>query len=247
MVDGGRRLSAPPIVVTPRLPVLSRAGTAAILASFCWFFVSGITMAWLMNEAHLVGDERPVLEATLIAYGPLVVLISGWLIGHRRGFRWMLRWPQPEVRLDDEGLDLVLPDVGRHRWRWHEVGGLEPAPHPSFWRRVWGWGGVPNARLVDPSLRPLANVPRELIGAGTHRTPKLAETAVSMRPDRFGFRDAGTLLHGPWFFTSLDQSLPRAAVERSARKRWIFHVGRVTVGVALVVVIVVWELARFPA
>lgn len=243
----GRWLPERPIVVKPWQPTMSRAGKAAILASVGWFFVSGMTMAFLMNEARLVGDERPFLEATLIAYGPLILLISGWLLGHRRGFRWMLRWPQPEVRLDDVGLELALPDDDRRRWRWDEIGRLEPSPYPATWRRIWGWGGVPDARLMDPSLRPLATIPRALVGAGTRRTPTLAEAAVSLRPDRFGFLDAGTLFHGPCFFTSLDRSVPFPVMERSARRRRILQVVRLTAGIAIVVAIVVWEVARFAA
>jgi hypothetical protein len=159
----------------------------------------------------------------------------------------MVKWPQPEARIDDEGLELILPDAGGRRWPWHEVGGLEPAPDHELWGRIWGWGAVPDARLIDPSRRPLATVPRALIGAGTRRTPRLAEAAVALHPDRFGFLDAGTLFHGPRFFTSLDRSVPFAAIQRSARHRRTLNIVRMTAGIAIVVAFVLWELARFPA
>jgi hypothetical protein len=223
--------------------VQSRAGIAFGLAAVAWFVVFGVAMATWMNSIGLVGRERPAWLVWLVATAPAFYWFFARLLGRRRGFRWMLVSPQPEARLDHEGLELMLSATERGNWSWDDVGELEAVTTaPGRIREVLDSGVTPNGRLVDPNGRILSVVPRALLLKGDGRAWTIAVAAVALRPDRFGFTDAGSLSREPMFFTLVERSAPSELVRRYARRRRRvvigMYIGSFAIAAALLVVVI---------
>ncbi len=114
------------------------------------------------------------IGVVVVAVAPLVISFASSMVGRLPGFRWMLATPQPLAILDDDGIELALPDVGTRRFGWAEIDRLEL--HRTWWRQ---WGEL---RAVDGSL--LTIVPADLVYLPeTWRSaPTFAEAVVRSGP-----------------------------------------------------------------
>jgi hypothetical protein len=173
------------LVVVRASPVAaSRAARAIAWLALPWFF------AVLFGGAAILAHfERPLGQAPLALRLALIVLaaipaamyILGPLLGRSWAFRWLLASPQPEARLDLDGLTLMLPDRKPMRFEWSDITGMHPAN--DVWRSAYllGAGGVVLARLPNVLAHPR--------GRGS-----LAQEVVDLRPDRYDV--AGTSVTG---------------------------------------------------
>jgi hypothetical protein len=174
-------LSRSAFVVRSRTVTLSRIGDALWWLAVPWLFVM-LAVAYAAQRAGLL--DLVATRAVVLAAGvaPLVLVFGSPLLGRLPGLRWLLATPQPGAILNEDGIELALPDVGVCWFRWQEIDRLEL--HETRWRQ---WGEL---RGGDGSR--LAIVPMNLVYLKETwlTAPTLAEAVVRMRPDLFVLTEA---------------------------------------------------------
>ena len=168
----------------------------------------------------------------LIAGAPFLVwATSGWL-GRRRGFRWLLAWPQPLATLSTDGMELALPSMGVRRFDWDEVASLVPN---RDWRRY-----EPPAELRGPDGSLLARIPQSLLypKTGWRKALTLAEWVVKARPDRYVISGDNGWGRGDAFDLRDRIAAPAALRAGKRRRDLLFGALFVSTGVMLVVYVV---------
>jgi hypothetical protein len=168
-------MSPDAVVPHPRSVSLSRAGEALWWLAFPWLF--GVAVVSRLVLFEYMEPVAPRILVVVVAVAPLVLYFGSPVLGRLPGLRWLLATPQPLASLDEDEIQLDLPDIGVRRFAWREIDHLEL--HRT-WRRRWG-----ELRALDGSL--LAIVPDNLVYLReTWRVvPTLAEAVVRMRPDLF--------------------------------------------------------------
>jgi Bacterial PH domain len=182
------------VVVRPRRPAWTPFGTWFVRLSLPWALVSLIGMDVALSWAGLPPAERPLaLRLATITVGawPVAIVLLSPLLVRLPGFDWLFARPQPATTIDEGGLALQLPQIGRQRFDWEQIGSLR------FTGR-WNEGSV----LRTPDGMPLATVPDELVHPKIHvRTAyTLAESVVRSRPDRYALAPDNPSLGRPASF-----------------------------------------------
>jgi hypothetical protein len=182
------------VEVRPRRPAWTPFGTWFVRLSLPWALVSLIGMDVTLSWAGLPPADRPLaLRLATITVGalPVAIVLLSPLLVRLPGFDWLFARPQPAATIDEGGLVLQLPQIGRQRFDWEQIGNLR------FMGR-WNGGSV----LCTPDGLPLATVPDELVHPKIHvRTAyTLAELVVRSRPDRYALAPDSPSLGRPASF-----------------------------------------------
>lgn len=167
------------IVIRPQRQVLSRTARWLSWAAIPWAL--GVLFGFdavLRSFGTPLGEQPPLSRALVVAIAlvpGLLLIVSPWL-GPRAATGWLLARPQPEARLDAEGIRLMLPDQPVQAIAWSDIASLSPS---NDLRRT--------SSLLDANGQVLAKIPPGLVmqlarGPGPH---SLAEAIVAIRPDRY--------------------------------------------------------------
>jgi hypothetical protein len=202
---------------------LSGAGNLfAVFATF-WIIV-GLFLADFVVTLFVPRASRPQWLSWLMvatAFVPAAIALLAGPLGRRyRQFRWLLGWPQPQVSVDDLGLELCLPRRGCQRFGWNEIARLVPATLTL--RQRWTTR-YPGFGLLAPDGRVLATLPYFLALPGNAR-PRgtrhtLAEGIVSRRPDRYALLRPVGLLTAFLTFGLVGEAPPSWEIDAAARRR----------------------------
>lgn len=173
------------VTVRPARAALSTAGRRLQLLAVPWAF--GLLLggeAVLASLGVVAGPDRPLwvrLLLVAIAITPAAVWLGHPWLGRTPSFRWLLEWPQPEARIDRDGIELVFAGEGARRFEWDAVASLRPSQR---------WRGP--AELVGVEGTTLAYIPESLVHprAGWRSSRTLAEEVVGTRPDRYALSGA---------------------------------------------------------
>jgi hypothetical protein len=170
---------SPSIIVRPRHPATTTYGLWFVRLSLPWAIASMLGADVLLSWAGLSPNERPLaVRLAVLAVGvlPVAIVVASTLLVRVPGFDWLFARPQPLAFVDDEGLDLTLPLIGRQHFAWEEIGSLK-------FRGRWNAG----SELRTPGGELLATVPDELVHPKVYmRTAyTLAESVVQARPSRY--------------------------------------------------------------
>lgn len=154
-------------------------------------------------EAPLPARLAGFLLILVLAFTPLAIVYFPRRAAGLRPLRWLLAATQPGATLDGDGLEVCTPEDGCRRFRWEEVGAMEPDP---AWLRGSFVEGYPVVDLTAPDGRVLFRVPGsvyanlEPIGSRWRSGPRtLAEHVVVRRPDRYAFIDPTNYPPHFWF------------------------------------------------
>jgi hypothetical protein len=169
------------------MPVIVRASPVAISRTtrrigwlaFPWLFgvLFGGTALFNLFEWPL-GEVPLALRLALVVLALIpaaTYILSPWL-GHVPALRWLLASPQPEARLDLDGLTLMLPDREPVRFDWSEITGMRPANDVRRSTQLLGPAGAVLATLPDVLAYPR--------GRGLW-SRSLAQEVAGLRPDRY--------------------------------------------------------------
>lgn len=204
---------------------LSRLGNWFGVFALVWFFGS-LVIADYISTWFVPRELRPRWISYLIiavAALPGVVAMFPGVIGRRRGFRWLLAWPQPEATLDDAGIEVCLPGRGCRRFQWEEIGRLVPA---QLSRRDRWTSRVPYPRfdLCAPDGSILAALPSSLVvPANNSRTGRLgdsgtlAQLVVARRPSRFGLLRSPIMMGRFLAFGPVAEAPPQWEIDAATR------------------------------
>jgi hypothetical protein len=107
-----RHVAIDPVIIKPRFPVLSKAGRRLLVLSVPWFFATLIAF----DALGLIGRDAPkeLRWLAIVPVAPYVLLVFHPWLGRLPGLRWLRHPVQPRIEISSIGLDLQLPDVGRH-------------------------------------------------------------------------------------------------------------------------------------
>jgi hypothetical protein len=227
---------------------LSRAGNWFGVFALVWFF-GFLVIADYISTWFVPREMRPRWASYLIiavAALPGIVAMFPGVIGRRRGFRWLLAWPQPEATLDDAGIEVCLPDRGCQHFRWEEIGRFVPAQ--LTWRERWTRTvPIPRFNLCAPDGSILATLPPSLVvpaknsRAGRLGDPgTLAQLVVARRPSRFGLLKSGTMMGRFLAFGPVAEAPPQWEIDSAARGHATRR--RLIIGVLLALTITGWVI-----
>ena len=211
MSTDSRRL----VVLRPSKPAFTQAGRAFLLLSVPWVFVALVASESLLTAVGLSPAERPSslqLVVVMVAFGPVFVAMLHRPISRLRGFGWLLESPQPSARVDEGGLELVLPGEGVRRFGWSEMTELVVVQAT--------WFSAMHGELRGPYGSTLATIPHSLMHPrvewGEFRT--LAQAIAEANPGRYALTDYNAFGIG-YGFTPLGGSRSRPDLAHAAARR----------------------------
>ncbi len=190
-----------PVIVRASPVALSRATRRIGWLAFPWFF--GILfggaalqdrLGWPLGMAPL-----PVRLALIsVAAVPMVMYVASPWLGRLPAMRWLLASPQPEARLDLDGLALTLPEREPIRLEWSAITGMQPANDFRRSTHLLGTGGEVLATLPAELAYPRGHgwgwsarsLGQEVVALRSDRY-ELTGTNWAGWPDRLGLRDTG--------------------------------------------------------
>lgn len=165
------------ITLRTRRPVPSRWGRGLAWVSLPWALLVLLSVNAVLGQVGFPPSEQPLVFRVLllvVALAPGFIYVGGpWLARHR-SMRWLLADPQPEAKLDPEGMSLVLPSRPLLRVVWSEIASLAPSNDLRRSNSLFGAQG-----------EVLAKIPSDLVAEGRHGPRSLAEAVVAIRPDRY--------------------------------------------------------------
>jgi hypothetical protein len=191
-------------------PALSRAGNLSWYLAWPWMLAGPIAGYGVMQAIGIADRDAPLtvrlvgfLLILVLAFAPVAIAYFPRRAARLRALRWLLAATQPGATLDADGLEVCTPKDGCRRFRWEEVGAMEPDP---AWLRGSFVEGYPIVDLTAPDGQVLFRVPGsvyanlEPIGSRWRSGPRtLAEHVVVRRPDRYAFIDPTNYPPHFWF------------------------------------------------
>ncbi len=210
-------MAAAQVTIKPQVPALSRAGRRLAILAVPWFFMSLFGLDAL-GPADRDAPQALRWVALGVAAAPFVTLVLHPWLGRLTGLRWLHHRMQPRLAVDGTGLDLQLPQVGRHRYDWLEIEGLRMRPDRGA--DLIGNGGVALAKIPESMI---------LAGGTWWRSESIASVVVRARPDRYRLSRAN------WAGVPVEFVL-RTSEDPIAADQWAFRRRLVNVVVAVAAV-----------
>lgn len=166
------------------LPVTVRASPKSISQTTRW--LGWLAIPWalvaliggvaILDRLYAEGPLALRLVIVAVALAPGAMAATSEWLGRVSALSWLLAWPQPEARLDLDGMTLILPDTEQVRFDWSDITGMQPAN--DFQR---------STHLLGADGRVIATIPYELavprVWRGISRS--LAQEVTEARPDRY--------------------------------------------------------------
>ncbi len=181
-----------------------------------WFFLALIVLDALGFASGGASDPQRYLSL-VIALAPIVALMVHPWLGRLPGFRWLHHRTQPRLKIDEDGLDVQLPGLGRQRYAWDEISALRTRRDRA-------------ADLLGRDGVALARIPESLLFAGGTwwRSESVASLVVRARPDRFRLSGANWAgAPNEFALRAIDESAPTS--DPWATRRRLLNVGIIVV------------------